>query len=286
VACDYNAGFTGLLAHLYSKYKGQTIKDFGAVETPGLEIYADGAINVTGDDFIEVKAFVYNITGWPARVPESIELRYFVDLSEVVKAGGSASDIEVTTNYMQSGSCEGLKVWDEAKNIYYVSIVFDDKSLYPGGQSEYKKEIQVRIRNTKGVWDDSNDPSFEGLASGNATLATNMAVYENGVLVFGTTPPSGDKAGESVVNANGGASNGKNGNNSSNANNSNNNNNSNNSGNSSQNSNDNNDSGNNSGSDGSGGYKSNELTSGEDSSGSSSNGFLDSLLGGLASGAN
>ena len=225
VACDYNAGFTGLLAHLYSKYKGQTIKDFGAVETPGLEIYADGAINVTGDDFIEVKAFVYNITGWPARVPDSIELRYFVDLSEVVKAGGSASDIEVTTNYMQSGSCEGLKVWDEAKNIYYVSIVFDDKSLYPGGQSEYKKEIQVRIRNTKGVWDDSNDPSFDGLASGNATLATNMAVYENGVLVFGTTPPSGDKAGESVVNANGGASNDKNGNNSSNANNSNNNNN-------------------------------------------------------------
>ena len=39
-------------------------------------------------------------------------------------------------------------------------------------------------------------------------------------------------------------------------------------------------------SDKSGGYKSNELTSGEDSSGSSSNGFLDSLLGGLASGAN
>ena len=34
------------------------------------------------------------------------------------------------------------------------------------------------------------------------------------------------------------------------------------------------------------GYKSNELTGGEDSSGSSGSGFLDSLLGGLASGAN
>lgn len=55
---------------------------------------------------------------------------------------------------------------------------------------------------------------------------------------------------------------------------------------SSQNPNDNNGSGSNNDSNGSGGYKSNELTSGEDSSGSSSNGFLDSLLGGLASGAN
>lgn len=64
------------------------------------------------------------------------------------------------------------------------------------------------------------------------------------------------------------------------------NNNNNNNGNNSQNPNDNNVSGSNSDSDGSGGYKSNELTSGEDSSGSSSNGFLDSLLGGLASGAN
>ena len=228
VACDYNAGFTGLLAHLYSKYKGQTIKDFGAVETPGLEIYADGSINVSGDDFIEIKAIVYNMTGWPARVPDNIELRYFVDLSEVVKAGGSASDIEVTTNYMQSGRCDGLKAWDESKNIYYVSVVFDDKSLYPGGQSDYKKEIQVRIRNTKGVWDDSNDPSFKGLSNGNTVQADNMAVYEDGILVFGTTPPSGDKAGESVVPAKDNAANNSNANNNSNNNNNNNSNNNNN----------------------------------------------------------
>ena len=32
VACDYNAGFTGLLAAMYSKYHGKTLIDFGAVE--------------------------------------------------------------------------------------------------------------------------------------------------------------------------------------------------------------------------------------------------------------
>ena len=222
VACDYNAGFTGLLAHLYSKYKGQTIKDFGAVETPGLEIYADGGINVSGSDFVEIKAYVYNITGWPARVPKKIELRYFIDLSEVYDAGGSASDIEVTTNYMQSGKCDGLKVWDEANHIYYLSVVFDDGKLYPGGQSNYKQEIQVRMKSKNGVWDDSNDPSFTGLTSGSVSLAKNMAVYENDTLVFGTTPKSGDKAGESVI-PSGGAVNSNSGNSGNNGGNTNNN---------------------------------------------------------------
>ena len=244
VACDYNAGFTGLLAHLYSKYKGQTIKDFGAVEKPENEIYADSAINVTGSDFVEIKAVVYNKSAWPARV-SNIEYRYFVDLTEIINAGGSASDIEVTTNYMQSGRCEGLKVWDDATNLYYISIVFDDGNLYPGGQEHFKQEVQFRIKSKNGVWDDSNDPSFAGLTN-NLTTAVNSGVYENDQLVFGTSPKSGDKAGESVIvignNSNDNNSNNGNGNN----NNSNNgNNNSNNNGNNGNNNNANNNGNNN-----------------------------------------
>lgn len=199
VACDYNAGFTGLLAHLYSKYKGQTLKDFGAVEQVGKELYAEGGINVDGNDFVEIKAFVYNESAWPARAPEKLELRYFVDLTEVYNEGQSASDIVVTTNYMQSGRSEGLKVWDEENHIYYLSVVFDDKKLYPGGQEHYKQEIQVRMRNEKGVWDDSNDPSFLGLSKGSLVSADNMALYEDDKLVFGSEPASGTNAGQSII---------------------------------------------------------------------------------------
>ena len=59
-----------------------------------------------------------------------------------------------------------------------------------------------------------------------------------------------------------------------------------NNGNGQQNSGDNNSGSGNNSSGSDSGYKSNELTGGEDSSGSSGSGFLDSLLGGLASGAN
>jgi len=200
VACDYNAGFTGLMAKLYTRYHGETLVDFGAVEPITInELYVDGGINVEGTDFVEIKAYVYNVSAWPARVPENLELRYFVDLSEVYAAGKTAADIEITTNYMQAGAAAGLHVWDEENHIYYLSIDFTDALIYPGGQDNYKKEIQVRMRNPEGTWDNSNDPSFAGLASGSVALATGMGLYENGVLVFGSEPAAGENAGSVVV---------------------------------------------------------------------------------------
>ena len=146
VACDYNAGFTGLLAKMYKKYHGQTLKDFGAVEPIDInEFSVTGGINVDGSDFMELRAYICNMSAWPARGGEKLEFRYYVDLSEVYKAGGSASDITITTNYMAAGKSAGLKCWDEKKHIYYLSVEFSDSVIYPGGQDKYKKEIQVRL---------------------------------------------------------------------------------------------------------------------------------------------
>lgn len=218
VACDYNAGFTGLLAKLYSKYKGQTIKDFGAVEEVPDEYYIEGGINVDGEDFIEIKANVFNATGWPARAAEDVELRYFMDLSEVIDAGGTTGNIVVTTNYMQGGSVDGLYTWDADKNLYYLSVKFGDGTLYPGGQEHYKQEIQVRIRDDLGIWDDTNDYSFEGLKLGSTARAENMALYENGKLIFGSEPKSGKDAGKKADAAAGSLNNGGKGGNGNNGN--------------------------------------------------------------------
>lgn len=190
VACDYNAGFTGALAKLYKTYGGQTLKNFGAVETPDDELYADACINVKGDDFIEVKALVYNKTAFPARTTDNLKLCYFFDISEIIAAGGSASDLSVNTNYMQGGSASDVLCWNKEKNLYYVAIDFSGVNIYPGGQDSYKKEVQFRIRSNKGVWDNSNDPSFIDIANTNNNLvkAKNMALYEGTKLVFGTEP--------------------------------------------------------------------------------------------------
>ncbi len=199
VACDYNAGFTGLLAKLYSRYHGQTLVDFGAVEEiEEAELYVKGGINVEGQDFIEIKAYICNVSAWPARVPNGLEMRYYMDLSEVYDAGGSAENIVITTNYMQGGKVNELVCWDEEKHLYYMSIDFSETPIYPGGQDAYKKEVQVRIRNTAGVWDNSNDPSFYNMTNGGSEYLTKFALYESGELVFGEEPPSGNNKGQKV----------------------------------------------------------------------------------------
>lgn len=200
VACDYNAGFTGLLAKLYGKYHGKTLVDFGAVEkVTEAELYVRGGVNVTGSDFMEFRVFVCNTSAWPARVPKSLELRYFMDFSEIYMAGGSAANVSVKTNYMQGGKVGELVCWDAAKHIYYLPVDFSDAMIYPGGQDAYKKEIQVRIQNAGGVWDNSNDPSFDGMVPGGNVLLNKFALYENGKLVFGEEPASGTNAGQKVV---------------------------------------------------------------------------------------
>ena len=196
VACDYNAGFTGLMAAMYSKYHGKTLIDFGAVEeVPGDEYSAECSLNVQGQDFAEIKAYIYNKTAWPARCAENLEFRYFVDLSEIYENGGDASGVGITTNYMQSGRVDGLKVWNEENHIYYLSVVFDDGSLRPGGQSQYKSEIQVRMISPNGVWDNGNDYSYNN--------ASGVVLLDDGKIVFGVLPDeegsgSGGSAGGTV----------------------------------------------------------------------------------------
>ncbi|SCW63550.1 endoglucanase [Ruminococcaceae bacterium YRB3002] len=187
VACDYNAGFTGLMAAMYSKYHGKTLIDFGAVEeVPSDEFTAECGTNVDGQDFIEIKAIIYNKTAWPARAADDLEFRYFVDLSEVYQAGGDVSGVTINTNYMQSGRVDGLKVWNEANHIYYLSVIFDDGTLRPSGQSQHKSEIQVRMTSPNGAWDNSNDYSYNNV--------TGVVLLENGEVVYGTLP-DGEGAG-------------------------------------------------------------------------------------------
>ena len=191
VACDYNAGIVGALSCLYEDFGGQTLVNFGAVEDVSEdEVYIDACVNVTGENHLEVKAYVTNMSAWPARTLDNVTMRYFIDLSEVYDNGGSADDISLTTNYSQGGSAVGVMPWDEENHIYYVEIQFAGEPIYPGGQSSYKKEVQFRMTSASS-WDDSNDFSYQDIAGTNGSSlvkASHMALYEDGVLIYGSEP--------------------------------------------------------------------------------------------------
>ncbi len=166
VACDYNAGFTGLLAKLYTRYHGQTLTGFGAGEDVGEEYRVDAAVNAGGSDFLEIKALTYNMTGWPARAPKDLELRYYFTLPP----GKKASDLSVSSSYGQDVA--SLQILDADGSNACVQVVFKEYSCYPGGQEEYKKEVQFRIT---------------GLPQ-DAASSAKISLFEGGVLVYGEVP--------------------------------------------------------------------------------------------------
>ncbi|MFZ6029083.1 MAG: glycoside hydrolase family 9 protein, partial [Chloroflexota bacterium] len=188
VATDYNAAFTGALARLYQEYGGTPLANFPPAEVPDMaEMYMEASVNASGSNFTEIKAVVNNKSAFPARMLDQGTFRYFFTL----EPGVTSSMISVQTNYNQCGAATGPIQW--SGNIYYVQIDCTGTKVYPGGQSQYKKEVQFRINST-GAWDPSNDWSYEGIPTtpgSTPTSAGHIVLYDAGVKVWGDLPGQG-----------------------------------------------------------------------------------------------
>ena len=184
IATDYNAAFTGALARLRNEYGGTPLANFPPVETPdGPEEFVEAALNTTGTTFTEIKAYIKNTSGWPARDLNKATMRYFFTLD----AGVTPSMITVSSAYTQCGSVTGPTQW--SGSIYYVTIDCNGFHIYPGGQEEYRREIQFRVASS-GAWDTTNDWSYTGVAAAGTTpvQVNNIVLYDNGVKVWGNEP--------------------------------------------------------------------------------------------------
>jgi hypothetical protein len=193
VACDYNAGFVGALAKFTDRYGGDTITDLDAIETPtNDEYFVEAAVNAQGPNFIEIKAVVNNISGWPARVEDALSFRYFFDISEFVENGATAGDITVTMNYAEGATVTGPFAVDGSDPLCYVTVDFSGTLIYPGGQPVFNKEAQFRIaapQNTT-YFNASNDWSFVDVSNdpSSPTQTARIPLYRDGVLLVGEEP--------------------------------------------------------------------------------------------------
>lgn len=193
VAIDYNASIVGVLAGAQQLFPGSVpLANFPQAEVVSEdEYFVEAGINSSGTTYTEVKAVVNNRSGWPAKVADKLSLRYYVDLSEVFAAGRTAADIKVSSNYSDGGVARGL-VRCGSSNLFYAVGDFTGTKVYPGGQSAYKKEIQIRIAapDSTSFWNPSNDPSYAGLASnGSAPVkVTGITLYDDGRKVWGSEP--------------------------------------------------------------------------------------------------
>lgn len=198
VACDYNAGFVGVLAKMYQEYGGEPIPNLTAIEeVTEDEYFVEASIN-TGSNFVDIKSTLRNRSAWPAKVLYDASFRYFIDITELVEKGVKPEEIKTTLGYNEGAVISKLLPWDPSNNIYYVNISFEPGSaIYPGGQSAHRREVQFRIEAPTGVtgWDSTNDFSAIGLSSGNSLSKTpNIPVYNEGKLLAGNEPAGNQTA--------------------------------------------------------------------------------------------
>ncbi len=205
VAIDYNAGFTALLCAMLDDYDCEPLADFPPVEEPKwAEFEIAAVIQQDQPSYTQIQLWAMNHSAWPARVVKDLSYRYFFDISEVLDAGLTADDIQVSIGYDQhAGDVGALSVTGPTQydgNVYYIEVSFDDGSVVmPTGQSEHRSEAQIRIAipdtAPAGAWDPTNDYSFQQLQEGGQDLLKSpeavtpyITMYDAGDLIWGVEP--------------------------------------------------------------------------------------------------
>ena len=201
VATDYNAGFTALLCKMVDKYGGTTDSSFPQPEKhDGPEFYVESLVKGMDDSGATISFKMTNHSAWPARVQDNLSFRYYMDLSELISAGYSPSDLVVrcdrdqSARYASSGysNAEISPVTQYDGNIYYVEVSFPDgRVVLPISEGMQQCEILLALvfPNYGSGWDASNDPSNkELLNSEDSIVSMYVPVYINGELYYGTEP--------------------------------------------------------------------------------------------------
>lgn len=187
VATDYNAGFTGAVARLALEYGGAPLADFPLPEPrDDDEIYLLASVNASGANFTEIKAQVINKSAWPARLTDKLTFRYYFTL----ESGVTPQQISLSANYSECGANSLTGPFAYSDSTYYVQISCVGTKIYPGGQSNYRKEVQFRLTSA-GAWSPSNDWSYSELPAAPGAppvKVTHLTIYDNQTLIWGTEP--------------------------------------------------------------------------------------------------
>jgi endoglucanase len=190
VAVDYNAGFTGALAALATRYGGTPEVDFPPREIPDDELFVTAKSNAEGADFFELALKLHNHTTRPARITRDIKARYFFNLSEISDHARVYQAIRVVTNYNQGAVVSGVKPFDASRGLYFIDMDFSNARLAPTSDSDSQKEVQVRmvLPRSQDRWSSDNDWSYRGIGRQDFVKTRAITVYENGRQVWGHEP--------------------------------------------------------------------------------------------------
>ncbi|PXV93691.1 cellulose binding domain-containing protein [Lachnotalea glycerini] len=206
VAIDYNAGFVGALAALYSIYgEGQepdaTLPLYQEDETP---YFVEAKIEQENTERTQLTIKVTNDTSCPPKRVDTLKARYFFDISEMLKKGQTIQDLTIPVFYDQALTQDGIGVniegpyaWNEEDGIYYVDLDWSGISFH-GSREIQIGLVPVQDASYQVNWDPTNDWSRQTLTK-ESEMTDYIPLYLDDQLVYGQEPEAGEDIEDAII---------------------------------------------------------------------------------------
>jgi len=218
VAVDYNAGFVGACAGLY-QYYGKANGDQPEKNFPPSEESLKGEITeftlkaaVGQEDNMATQILIEiaNLSSQPPRYLDDVRVRYYFNISELLKNGQTLDNIEIRPDYDQmKSSTDGKYVVDYNLVQYnddgdcYLELTWKDYQFYGDLQVQFALMDTTQNADYKFVWDSANDYSRKAIRTASEIgrelneapeLTDGITMYIDHELVWGTPPDGSEEA--------------------------------------------------------------------------------------------
>jgi hypothetical protein len=195
VGVDYSAAFVGALAGHYFYYgTGQTANaSFSTQEAPVTQYFIEALVNQESTQGSQITVRLHGDTSQPPHFETDMKIRYFFDITELLAAGQTISNVSIAIYYDQEKNLEGPVVvrgplaWNGSTTVYYAE--FDWTGYHIWGTRDLEFGLNAAIGpNYLFYWNASNDWSRTGLTATKAATQY-IPVYLSGKLIYGQEPP-------------------------------------------------------------------------------------------------
>ena len=174
VGVSYNAGLTGALAKMYAEYGGEPLAEISFPNLNEPEIYVEYTTTGGGNKGTKIDLTIVNKSAAPAYGLENPMVRVFYQVQPE-----QAKRISVST---VSNDCphSASKVVRVKPDTYYTEVSCDDV-IYPGGDTDYKKQIALKLDMSK-----SKSNLFSGLGGmfAKPIEVTKICLYDGDKLMW------------------------------------------------------------------------------------------------------
>ncbi|MDJ0569357.1 MAG: glycoside hydrolase family 9 protein [Pleurocapsa sp. MO_192.B19] len=177
VGVSYNAGFTGALAKMYSEFGGEPLEEISFPEVNQPEIYVESQTNMASKQVTDINLTIVNKSASPARGLENAMVRVVYNLEPKQAENISVSAV---SNDCPNSPSQLVKVEDD---VYYTEVACEGTVIYPGGDTDYKKQIALKLDLNKSGSSNNLFSNLSGMFTKPITISQ-ICLYEDDEMIW------------------------------------------------------------------------------------------------------